>query len=239
MKTAKSKAVDNPGSGARRILLVDDHPIVRHGLTQLINLETDLTVSGTASSSADALKQVEESNPDLVLIDISLEGLSGLELAKTMHGLKPQLPLLMLSMHDESLYAERSLRAGARGYVMKQEAPEVLLKAIRTVLEGGVHLSEHMKAQMLTGMVGASKDKSGRMGVERLSDRELEIFELIGRGVSTRKISERLHLSVKTVETHCQRMKAKLGVEDATELLHRAVHWVHTIKDPPGAGAKR
>jgi DNA-binding NarL/FixJ family response regulator len=217
----------------RRILVVDDHPIVRHGLTQLLNQEPDLIVCAQAATSAEALQQVAEAAPDLALVDISMDGLNGIELAKSMHALRPQLPLLVLSMHDETLYAERALRAGAKGYLMKQEAPEILLKAVRTCLAGECYLSERMQARVLAGLTQSPKETDGRLGIERLSDRELEIFELIGNGHSTRRIADLLHLSVKTVETHCQRIKAKLGLADATELLHHAVHWVHTSTPAP------
>jgi DNA-binding NarL/FixJ family response regulator len=221
-----------PAAGKkRRVLIVDDHPIVQHGLTQLINQEPDLIVCSTASSSPEALTAVSEDCPDLVLADISIEGSNGIELAKTIHRMKPKLPILMLSMHDEAIYAERALRAGAKGYLMKQEAADTVVKALRTVLSGECYLSERMKSQMLAGMTASPHAKAERIGVERLSDREIEVFGLIGQGMSTRQIAQKLHLSVKTVETHCQRIKTKLNLEGATQLMHYAVHWTHGLAD--------
>lgn len=208
----------------RRVLIVDDHPIVRNGLGQLIGQEDDLTVCGEASDAIEALECARALKPDLVLVDISLGGSNGIELTKTMRERCPDVAVLVLSMHDESLYAERALRAGAKGYVMKQEAAETVLKAIRKVLQGGLYVSESVAARLLQEFVEGSSEPS-RGGVEALSDRELEVFELIGGGIATRDIATKLRLSVKTIETHRAHIKQKLNLKSGTELLHHAVHW--------------
>ncbi|MBT3192144.1 MAG: response regulator transcription factor [Verrucomicrobia bacterium] len=220
--------VDETPVTERRVLLVDDHPIVRHGLELLINQEDDLSVCGQTESAVETLDHIDEMNPDIVVVDISLRGSNGLELTKVLKESRSELPVLVLSMHDESLYAERALRSGARGYVMKQESADTLLKAIRKVLAGGVHLSERLSSNMLREFVDGNKTEGEKFGIETLSDRELEVFELIGRGQSTRKIADRLRLSVKTIETHRAHVKQKLKLDNATELVHRAFHWVET-----------
>ncbi len=211
-----------------RVMLVDDHPIVRHGLAMLINEETDLSVCGECSSSAEAIPEIERCSPHIVLVDVSLQGASGIDLTKTIKEQIPNLPILILSMHDESLYAERALRAGARGYVMKQEAAETVLKAIRTVLNGDIYLSDKLSTKVLRELVDGPAADPDRFGVERLSDRELEVFELIGRGYATRRIAEALHLSVKTIETHRAHIKQKLKLGNATELVHHAFLWIES-----------
>ncbi len=212
----------------RRVLLVDDHPIVRHGLGLLIDQEADLMVCGETSSAVETLDNFETMEPDIAVVDISLQGSSGLELTKALKEIRPSLPILVLSMHDESLYAERALRSGARGYVMKQESAETVLKAIRKVLDGGVYLSERLSSQILREFVDGTDAQVEKFGIETLSDRELEVFELIGRGHSTRDVASRLGLSVKTIETHRAHVKQKLKIDTATELVHRAFHWVET-----------
>jgi len=214
--------------GKRRVLLVDDHPIVRHGLGLLIDQEEDLMVCGETSSAVETLDNFKMMEPDIAVVDISLQGTSGLELTKALKEIQPSLPILVLSMHDESLYAERALRSGARGYVMKQESAETVLKAIRKVLSGGVYLSERLSSQILREFVDGSEAQVEKFGIETLSDRELEVFELIGRGHSTRDVANRLGLSVKTIETHRAHVKQKLKIDTATELVHRAFHWVET-----------
>ncbi len=218
----------------RRVLLVDDHPIVRHGLGLLIDQEADLTVCGETSSAVETLDKLETMAPDIAVVDISLHGSSGLELTKALKEIRPSFPVLVLSMHDESLYAERALRSGARGYVMKQESAETVLKAIRKVLSGGVYLSERLSTQILREFVEGPETQVDKFGIETLSDRELEVFELIGRGHSTRDVATRLGLSVKTIETHRAHLKQKLKIGTATELVHRAFHWVDT-----GASSRR
>jgi len=209
-----------------RVMLVDDHPIVRHGMAMLINEEDDLMVCGESSSASETLAQIECCQPEVAVIDVSLQGASGIDLTKSIKEQKPDLPILILSMHEENLYAERALRAGARGFVMKQEPAETVLHAIRTVLKGDVYLSERLSSKVLRALVDGPGEEPERFGVDRLSDRELEVFELIGRGYSTRRIADALHLSVKTIETHRAHIKQKLKLGNATELVHRAFHWV-------------
>jgi DNA-binding NarL/FixJ family response regulator len=219
------EAVDSQAKS--RVLIVDDHPIVRQGLKGLISQASDLMVCGEAETIFDALKAVEQLKPDIAVVDISLRGESGVDLIKDMRIRYPDLPVLILSMYDEAIYAERVLHAGARGYVTKEEAAENVLQAIRQVLKGQVFLSERMSAKMLSKLVGGRPQTQG-LFVDRLSDRELQIFELIGRGMSTRVIAETLHLSIKTVESHRANIKEKLQIESATELLQQAIHWLQS-----------
>jgi DNA-binding NarL/FixJ family response regulator len=207
-----------------RVLIVDDHPIVRHGLAQLINGEPGLEVCGAASSPAEALDCVRTNRPDLVIVDLSLGDESGLDLVKALQIRDPELPVLVLSMHDEAYYADRVLRAGAMGYVMKQEAAGQMLAAIHQVLSGRVYLSESMAASMLTRFVGRKVVRGGTP-VDHLTDRELQVLELIGKGLATREIADRLHLSVKTVENHREHIKAKLKLRSGPELVRYAVRW--------------
>ncbi len=215
-----------------KILLVDDHAIVRHGLSLLIGQEPDLTVCGESASADETLAILKHMQPDIAIIDISLLGSGGIELTKSVRDRYPDLPVLVLSMHDEALYAERALRAGARGYVMKQEAAETVLQAIRKVLAGELYISSRLSSRMLQDVVNGNRHEPEKFGVDTLSDRELEVFELVGRGHSTRAIAERLKLSVKTIETHRAHIKQKLNLNDASELVHRAFHWVETAGKP-------
>lgn len=212
-------------SPKHRVLLVDDHPIVRQGLQQLINDEPDLEVCGQACSGEEALIMIPTCVPDVAMIDISLEDRSGVELIKDIRVRHPDLPLLALSMHDESLYAERVLRAGGRGYIMKQEATEKLLSAIRRVLGGQIYLSEKMTTRLLGKYVN-DKHLRGESPMKRLTDRELEIFTLIGRGMSTREIADKLFVSIKTVEAHREHIKEKLNIRNWVELVRHAVQFV-------------
>jgi DNA-binding NarL/FixJ family response regulator len=206
----------------RKIFIVDDHPIVRQGLVQLINPEPDLMVIGQGEDAYQALKQIRAQKPDLTLLDISLKDTGGIELLKEMRAQEPDLRVLILSMHDESLYAERALRAGARGYVMKQEAPQVLLQAIRKVLNGEVWVSEKMSAVLLQRMVGNRKP-GGALPMDRLTDREMEIFRMIGAGMTVKEIAEKLFLSAKTIEAHREHIKEKLSLKTSAELLRFAI----------------
>ena len=210
-----------------RLVIVDDHPIVRQGLMMLIDHEKDLAVCAQAQDSYEAIKAVKATAPDLAIVDISLREDNGVELIKDIKVQHPEVPVLALSMHDESLYAERVLRAGAKGYIMKQQAPEKVISAIRKVLGGEIYLSEKMAAKMVLKLVGGNTEV-GDSPVDRLSDRELEVFLLIGRGHGTRKISERLHLSIKTIETYRSHIKEKLNLNGATELLQYAIQWVNS-----------
>jgi len=209
----------------RTVLIVDDHPIVREGLAQLIDQESDLKVCGQAEDAHEAMQAIRALAPDLVIVDISLKDTSGMELIKDLKVQYPRLPVLTLSMHDEAVYGERALRAGARGYIMKQEATEKVVTAIRRVLAGEIYVSSGMAAKMVSKIVGGGARESGSP-VECLSDRELEVFRLIGEGYSTREMAEKLHLSVKTIETYRAHIKEKLNLEDANELLRCAIQWV-------------
>ena len=208
-----------------RIVVVDDHPVVRQGLALLIEQESDMELCGEAESTADALKVLEDSRPDVVVVDISLRDSSGIELVKDIRVRWPDLLVLILSMHDESFYAERVLRAGARGYVTKDEATEKVITAIRRIMAGEIYLSERMSSKMLCKLVETRQGASG-LSVECLSDRELQVFELIGQGLGTRNIAETLHLSTKTIESHRERIKKKLKLNNASELLQHAIQWV-------------
>lgn len=208
-----------------RILLVDDHPLMRKGLALTLSAETDLDVVGQAADAEEALSAMDRLKPDLVLIDISLPGMSGLELLKHLLAQHPKLLTLVVSRHDESLYAERAVRAGAKGYVTKLEAGDDIVKAVRTVLRGGIYLSEELKDRLLFGAAMGRKAPM-QSPLEALSDRELEVFEMTGRGLPTREIAERLHLSIKTVESYRARIKQKLNLETGTELLQHAIQWV-------------
>ena len=206
-----------------KILIVDDHPLVRTGLAQLIGDCPDLEVCGEAGDMAEAIRSIDAARPDLAIIDLSLSGGSGLDLIEHIKARAPDILMLVASMHDETLYAERVLSAGARGYVNKQEAQDRIVHAIRQVLHGKVYLSERMTERMLSGMVDASRQKRD---IDSLSNRELQVFELIGRGVPTGKIAERLNLSTKTIETHQAHIKKKLGLDSAHQLTQRAIRWV-------------
>jgi DNA-binding NarL/FixJ family response regulator len=213
------------GDAARkfRVFLVDDHPLVREGLASLINHQKDLCVCGEANDSAEAITRIRATTPDVALIDISLKNESGLELVKNLEAEFPLVALIVLSMHDEGLYAERALRAGARGYVMKRETTKSILTAIRRVLAGDVYVSERVVNSMARRM--GSRKLGATSPVEQLSDRELEIFRLLGQGRTTSQIAEDLHLSLKTVQAYCARAKEKFGVNSLSELLRAAIRW--------------
>jgi len=207
-----------------RILLVDDHPIMRRGLAELINLEKDLVVCAEADSIQTALELIKRHEPHVALVDLSLKNESGLELIKDIKARFPQVLILVLSMHDELFYAERVLRAGAKGYVMKQQATDLVLVAIRRILGGEVYLSDFMSSKVLRNFTGKKAEKAGS-SVDQLSDRELEVFRLIGTGLGTRQIAERLSRSVKTVETYREHIKLKLDLKDSSELVQNAIQW--------------
>lgn len=212
----------------RRLLIVDDHPIMRQGLTALLNSEDDLTVCGQASTAQQGLASARELSPDLVIVDISLKGTSGIDLITDLRNFLPKLPVLVLSMHDEALYAARALRAGARGYVMKQEATDNIAAAIRRVLAGHLYLSSSVTSQLVGRFVGSEVSESGGKAdaISSLSNRELQVLQLIGRGRGTRKIAEDMKISVKTVETYRANLKEKLNLSDAPNLVRFAVEWV-------------
>jgi len=207
-----------------RVFIVDDHPLVREGLTNLINGQDDVMVCGEAKDSAEAIDKIATEGPEVAIIDISLANESGLELIKHLARQFPQVALIVLSMHDEALYAERALRAGARGYVMKHETSKSVLASIRQVLGGGIYVSERIANRMALRLT-SSRRRVASSPVERLSDRELEIFQLLGQGRTPSEIARDLNLSLKTVQAYCARAKEKFGVTSLTELLRAAIRW--------------
>ncbi len=209
-----------------KVLIVDDHPIVRQGLAQLLNGEADFMVCGEADNARKAMAAISDLRPDLAIVDITLQGTNGIELIKNIVAQWPELPILVLSMHDESLYAERALRAGAKGYVMKQEATEKLTGALRRILNGQIYVSEKLADKMMRKAIdGKSVQDTSPVAV--LSDRELEVLQLIGQGHGTRQIAEDLNLSVKTIESHRAHIKEKLNLKTAPEMVRFAVQWVN------------
>lgn len=208
-----------------RILLVDDHPLVREGLAARIESQTDMEVCGEAGGIREGLAQFKETQPDLVIIDIQLEDGNGIDLIKEIHHRAPHAKMLVVSAFDETLYAERALRAGALGYVSKRELQDKVIDAIRTVLSGQRYVSEKMTQQLLNQAV-SSKGAAEADPVQRLSDRELEVFQLIGHGITTAAIARQLHLSVHTIDTHREKLRHKLGVKNGSELMKMAVQWV-------------
>ena len=217
-------------AGRKRIFIVDDHPMMRDGLRALISGESDLEVCGEADDALPALEQIEKLKPDLTIVDITLRSTSGLELVKDLRIRAPGVPALVISMHDESLYAERVLRAGGRGYVMKQEGGKKLMEAIRHVLSGQTFVSPKISAKILDAFSGRRPE--GSSPVEQLTAREFEVFQLIGAGLSTKEIAARLHVSAKTVEVHRVNIKQKLKVATAPELIHFAVRWMESQSRP-------
>jgi DNA-binding NarL/FixJ family response regulator len=214
-----------PTGKKTQILIVDDHPVTRAGLSHLINHQPDMIICGEAESAAQAMDVLTSSQPDLLLIDLTLPGKSGLELVKDVKAMRPDLLMLVVSMHDESLYADRVLRAGARGYITKHEGGEKLIRAIRQVLSGKIYVSESMSAHILEIFSGgqAALDRSS---IEKLSDREFEVFESLGAGLSSQQIAKKLHLSAKTVDAHRANIKAKLGMKTTAEIIAYAARWM-------------
>lgn len=208
----------------RQVLIVDDHSVVRRGLRQLVNEEPDLSAPWEAETAGEALHLVSQHLPDLVLVDVTLEGASGIELVKQLQAHHPEIPVLVISMHDEKLYAERALAAGARGYVMKRTPDREMLEAIRQVLSGRVYVSEKVRSRLFPLEAGFAPAEVSSP-VERLSDRELEVFLLLGQGYAPRHIADELCVSVKTVESHRQHLKKKLNLESSAELTRYAIEW--------------
>lgn len=206
----------------RKVVIVDDHPIVRQGLAQLISQQSDLQVVGEADGARTAIEILERLAPDAVIVDLMLKDSSGIDLIKDIKAKSPEARILVVSMHDEAVYAERALRAGAHGYIMKQEATHAVLNALRKVLAGDVYVSEEVVSRMLRRMVGGHASD----GIERLSDRELEVFQGIGQGLSVSEIADKLKVSPKTVETYRAHIKEKLGLSGATDVLRVAVSWL-------------
>lgn len=208
-----------------QVMLVDDHAMLRHGMAMLINAESDMEVFAEAGDGDEALAILKmEHHADIVLVDVSLKTLSGLELIKNMHMLIPALPVLVVSMHDETVYAERALRAGARGYVMKQEPGEVLVAAIREVLEGNVYLSKQMHARLLNRVM--ARHSEPELSINSLTPSEFEVLHLIGSGHSSQEIARLLNRSIKTIETHRFNIRAKLNLKDSADLIRYATHWI-------------
>jgi DNA-binding NarL/FixJ family response regulator len=225
-----------PASSRIRIFLVDDHPIVRRGFQLLLGMEPDLVVCGEADSGPAALQKILALKPDLAIIDLSLKGGSGLELIKQLRTQALKLKVLVFSMRDEGIYAERALQAGADGYVTKEEGTEKAIQAIRMLVQGKRYLTDKVAEKMMDTLVGKRSGSEG--GIESLSDRELEVLELIGDGLGSREIAEKLHLSIKTIESHREHMKAKLGLTRATELVSYAFNWFHGEKGEPSRKQK-
>jgi DNA-binding NarL/FixJ family response regulator len=222
--------------GQRRVLIVDDHPIVRQGLRRMIETEADLVVCGEVQTEREARAAIRALAPDVVIVDISLAQGDGLELVRDVHAQRPELPMLVLSMHDELIYGERLLAAGASGYIMKQAASDQLLVALRRVLSGGVYVSDSLAGSLgktrAEGVEGVASDP-----IERLSNRELQVLSLIGRGLSSREAADGLGLSVKTVETHRQSLKRKLNLATNAQLLQYAINWYGNRSTPPAAAS--
>lgn len=221
----KKPAKKTAAPADRRVLIVDDHPLVRLGLTEALAREPGLGVCDACGTAEEALTAVEKLHPEVVVTDLNLPGKSGLELLKDLTALRPGLPVIVLSMHEEDLYAERCLRAGARGYVMKSEGPDQLAAAIRSVLAGGVHVSARISARIVEAVAGR-RDAARQSPVGGLTDRELEIFQWIGHGISTQEIADRMHISGKTIETHRMHIKTKLGLRTTAELTAHAARWM-------------
>jgi DNA-binding NarL/FixJ family response regulator len=214
------------GAAKSGILVVDDHPLFQEALHELINREPAWTVCGKASDASEALHLVEETRPDMVIVDISLGGTSGIDLIKEISGRNPDLPMLVVSMHDESLYAERAIRAGAMGYVTKHEAPKTVKAAIQHVLAGELYLSHKMATALVAKLMHGESDTTPETPLQRLSDRELEVFRLLGEGKGARQIAKDLNLSVATINSFRSRIKEKLQLKTSTELLLQASNWV-------------
>lgn len=230
-RQAEGVAPDSPAR--KRILVVDDHPVLRKGVAALVASSPDLELCGEASTAAEALSAVERFCPDAVIVDISIPGMGGVELLRQLRALHPHLPMLVYSMHDERMYAERALRAGAQGYLMKHEPPERVIEGLRAVLRGEIFVSEALQKTLLAAFLTPGRNSVERQGIDRLSDRELQVFEAIGLGKTTPQIARELHLSVKTIETYRSNIKRKLGLENGHQLIHAAVRWVE------GSAARR
>lgn len=226
---ADTPPVDSPTSRPApcRVLLVDDHPITCQGVAALINQQTDMQVCGQARNAPAGLEMVEKLDPHIAVVDVQLKGTSGIEFVKNALSMRPRLLVLMMSMHDELLYAPRAFRAGARGYIMKQEASEKILAAVRQIMDGQAYISPRLKEKLAERML-VSRNHEVEDPVEQLSDREMEVFELIGDGYTTRQIAERLNLSVKTIDSYREHLKIKLNIEDAPNLLQHAIRWTKT-----------
>jgi DNA-binding NarL/FixJ family response regulator len=212
-------------SEKKQVLIVDDHPLIRQGIRMLLTTEPDLEVCGEAETASDALAVMEKAKPDVAIVDLTLKESSGLELLKDIRVRYPDVLVLVVSMRDESLYAERVLRAGARGYVTKEEGPEMVLEGLRKILQGQIYVSQKMASKVMSKIVQGA-DQHGGSPIDHLTDRELAVFELIGKGLPTREIAKNLHISPKTVDSHREHIKDKLKLDSATELLKQGIQWV-------------
>ena len=224
---ARLKTANRNPPAKRRIMLVDDHPLTREGLAAVINAQADLEVCCVVGNPAEAMSALSKSRPDLMVTDMTMPGRSGIEFLNDIHAMIPVLPILVLSMHDEMLYAERALRARARGYLMKDAGAARVLEVIRLILSGQTYVSPQMSARILDAMSG-HRPRGSVSPIEKLSNREFEVFQLLGSGRSTKEIAHALNLSPKTVDVHRGHIKEKLQIKDATGLLHHAVRWVET-----------
>jgi DNA-binding NarL/FixJ family response regulator len=220
----------NAVKNKHKIFLVEDHMVFRQGLIWIIEQDKEFEVCGEAVDGFDALNQIKNVKPDLVLVDIGLAGMSGIELTKNIRSSMPDVRILILSMHKESLYAERALRAGANGYIMKRESGEELISAIRQVLDGRTYVSKELNETLLQKVAGSGR-KVTEFSIDLISDRELEVFQRIGHGLSTRQIAEELNISMKTIEAHREHIRAKLNLKTNADLVQYAIHWVHSEKN--------
>lgn len=211
----------------KRVYIVDDHPLMRKGMAMTLQMDVGFEVCGQAESAEEALNEIFDLKPEVVVIDISLPGMNGLELLKTLLSQKPEMLILIVSRHDEELYAERAIRAGAKGYLMKLEAGDTLVTAVKQILNGGIYLSSKISSKLIMKMA-SGKNTGDQSPLEILSDRELEVFELTGKGETTKNIAQRLHVSVKTVETYRARIKEKMQLESNNDLIRKAVQWVES-----------
>ncbi len=216
----------------KKIVVVDDHPIIRQGFAQLIHQEEDLLFAGEAGDAIEALQVIGKVEPDLVIVDISLTGTSGIELTKSILSLYPKMLILVVSMYDESLYVERALRAGAKGYLMKQEATQKIILALRKILNGEIYVSEQMRDDLVHKLINGTHAPAATVSPESLSDREFEVLQLVAQGHSTRQIAGELHVSIKTVESHYANIKNKLNLKNSHELIQYAVKWCFSEKHP-------
>jgi DNA-binding NarL/FixJ family response regulator len=222
MATQKPK---DTGAGKKKVFIVDDHPLVRERVAELINQEPDLMVCGEAEDAVQAVKAVEAAAPDIAIVDITLKDTYGIELIKQLKELHPKLPILVLSMHDESMYGERALRAGAKGYLTKQEASKKVVDAIRRILRGEIYVSDKLAGALVRKVAGGNEQGGGGSLVDVLTDRELEVFQLLGQGLTVREVAERLFVSGKTVEAHREHIKQKLNFKTSSELLRFAIEY--------------
>jgi DNA-binding NarL/FixJ family response regulator len=226
-KTPVESKPTTPAPIRKRVLLVDDHPMMRAGLAQLINRQPDMVVCAEAGNPSEVFNLLSQGDPHLMLTDLTMPGRGGIEFIKDLAALHPDLPILVVSMHDEVVYAERCLRAGAKGYIMKESGSENLLIALRRVLEGQTYVSAGMSERILSNL-SARKPRGSDSPIQALSDREFEVFQLVGQGKSTREIAEQLHLSPKTVDVHRTHIREKLDLKDVTALVRYAVRWLET-----------